>query len=70
LASGLSGKTITVRVHGDLVGRTRVHHGDAHLYRHRGLPRMAAGDVVRVRTGSGTLVSRGRLHRMHHRQMM
>lgn len=31
---------------------------------------MAAGDLVRVRTGSGTLVSRGQLHRMHHHWMM
>jgi hypothetical protein len=30
---------------------------------------MAAGNVVPVRTGSDTLVSRGGLHRMHHHQM-
>lgn len=67
---GLSGKTIVVRVHGARVGRMHVHHGYTHLHRHRGLPTMAAGNWVRVRTGSGTLVSSGQLHRMHHHGMM
>ena len=66
----LSGKTLTVRVHGARVGRMRVHHGYAHLDRHRGLPTMASGNWVRVRTGTGTLVSSGRLHRTHHHWMM
>lgn len=67
---GLSGKTLTVRVHGALIGHMRVHSGYAHLDRHRGLPTLAAGNWVRVRTGSGTLVSSGQLHRMHHHGMM
>lgn len=68
---GLNGETITVLVHGARVGRARVHHGDAHLDRHRGLPTMRAGSWVKVRTGSGTLVGSGQLHRMrHHHGMM
>lgn len=61
----LSGKTVIVRVHGAFVGRMRVHaDGYAHLYRNSGVPTMAADNIVRVRTKSGTLVSSGRLHRM------
>ncbi|HET8560498.1 MAG TPA: hypothetical protein VFL69_08285 [Marmoricola sp.] len=64
--ASLAGRRITVRVHGDLVGRTVVRpSGWAHLERHRGVPGMAAGDVVRVRRGDGVLVSAGRLHREH-----
>ena len=59
----LHGKLVTVRVHGTFVGRMRVSaQGQAHLDRHSGVPRMSAGDVVRVRTGSGRLVSQGTFH--------
>ena len=67
----LAGKTVTVRVHGTFVGRTRVSpHGRAHLHKQSGLPSMAAGDAVRVRNKSGTLVSRGKFRSMHHHGMM
>lgn len=64
----LHGKLLTVRVHGTFVGRMRVGtYGRAHLHRHTGMPRMAAGDTVRVRTSSGRLVTYGTFHRtMHH----
>ncbi len=62
----LHGKLLTVRVHGAFVGRMRVGTGGrAHLERHRGVPAMAAGNVVRVRTASGKLVTYGTLHRDH-----
>lgn len=67
--SGLNGKRLTVRVHGDVVGQMLVHSGYAHMDRHTGLPTMAAGNWVRVRTGSGTLVSAGQLRSMHHHMM-
>lgn len=61
-ARRLAGRNVVVRVHGVLVGRMRVHaDGFAHLDRHLGIPAMNAGDVVRVRTAGGTLVSRGLL---------
>lgn len=61
-ARRLAGRTVKVRVHGDLVGRMRVHSdGFAHLDRHVGVPTMSTGDVVRVRTRSGRLISRGTL---------
>lgn len=60
----LAGHRVTVRVHGDFVGKMTVNrYGRAHLDRHSGVPRMAAGNVIRVRTGSGKLVSYGTLHR-------
>jgi hypothetical protein len=60
----LAGHRVVVRVHGDLVGRMTVGDaGRAHLERHSGVPRMGAGDVVRVRTTSGRLVTYGALHR-------
>ena len=63
----LAGRRLTVRVHGDFVGRMRVsRHGRAHLERHSGVPRMRAGNVVRVRTGTGRLVTYGTLHRDAH----
>jgi hypothetical protein len=59
-AGRLAGRVVVVRVHGTLVGRMRVHaDGFAHLDRHLGVPSMSAGDVVRVRTKAGKLVSRG-----------
>jgi hypothetical protein len=59
----LHGKLLTVRVHGTFVGRMRVSaEGEARLERSSGLPRMSAGDAVRVRTQGGQLVSRGTLH--------
>jgi hypothetical protein len=60
----LAGHRVTVRVHGDIVGRMTVNqYGRAHLERNSGVPRMTAGNVVRVRTASGKLVSYGTLHR-------
>jgi hypothetical protein len=59
-AGGLAGRIVKVRVHGEQVGSMRVHaDGFAHLDRHHGVPHMSAGDVVRVRTKAGKLVSRG-----------
>ena len=59
----LHGKVVSVRVHGTFVGRMRVGaQGEAHLDKHTGVPRMASGDVVRVRTQSGRIVSHGRFH--------
>lgn len=63
----LAGKRVTVTVHGAVVGRMRVPgSGKAHMYRHGGVPRCSRGDVVRVRTRTGALVSHGRLHHRHH----
>lgn len=60
---GLAGQRLTVRVHGDLVGNLTVNrYGSAHLDHETGVPAMSAGQVIKVRTSSGTLVSRGRLH--------
>jgi len=59
----LHGRLLTVRVHGAFVGRMRVDaEGEARLEKSSGLPHMSAGDVVRVRTASGRLVSRGSFH--------
>jgi hypothetical protein len=67
----LAGKRVTVTVHGSFVGRMWVsRYGTAHLYRHSGVPRCSGGDVVRVKTRSGKLVSYGTLrHRYHHHMM-
>jgi len=63
----LAGKRVVVRAHGALVGRMRVsQHGRAHLDRHAGVPSMRAGDRIRVRTKSGTLVTFGTLRNRHH----
>ena len=63
----LHGKRLTVRVHGAFVGRMRVGtYGRAHLHRRTDVPRMAAGDPVRVRTPSGRLVTYGTFHRTPH----
>lgn len=54
---------VTVRVHGALIGRMRVNaRGYAHLEKRSGVPKMATGNVVRVRMQSGRLVSHGTLH--------
>lgn len=59
----LNGRLLTVRVHGTFVGRMRVSTtGRAHLDRHTAVM-MRAGNVVRVRTPSGSLVTYGTLHR-------
>lgn len=59
----LHNRVVTVRVHGTMVGRMRVNsHGYAQLEKHSGVPMMAAGNVVRVRTLKGRLVSHGTLH--------
>jgi hypothetical protein len=63
----LAGSRVTVTAHGSFVGKMKVtSYGTAHLRRHNSGPRMHAGDVIRVRTKSGKLVSRGTLRRMHH----
>jgi hypothetical protein len=63
----LAGHRVTVRVHGTVVGRMTVgSSGRAHLNRHSGAPRMGAGNLVRVRTGSGRLVTSGILRRDAH----
>ena len=63
----LAGKRLTVRVRGTVVGTMRVRSwGGAHMLLHRGLPSMSAGDLLRVRTGSGALVVSGQFHRHHH----
>jgi hypothetical protein len=60
----LAGTRVSVRVHGDLVGRMTVGPlGRAHMDKHSGVPSMTAGNVVRVRTGAGRLVTSGTLHR-------
>jgi hypothetical protein len=63
----LAGRRLTVRVHGDLVGRMTVGpRGRAHLERHSSVPSTRSGNVVRVRTGSGRLVTFGTFHRDMH----
>jgi hypothetical protein len=37
--------------------------GRAHMDKHSGVPSMTEGNVVRVRTGGGRLVTSGTLHR-------
>jgi hypothetical protein len=65
-ARALHGKRVVVRVHGAFVGTMVVGSaGRAHLERHTSVS-MRAGDVVRVRTQSGTLVTTGRFHRESH----
>jgi hypothetical protein len=60
---GLRGKRLTVRVHGSFVGTMVVtRYGRAHLER-RTAVRMRAGDVVRVRTPAGALVTYGKFYR-------
>jgi hypothetical protein len=60
----LAGKRLTVRVHGDFVGKMTVNrYGRAHLERHSGVPKTSVGNVVRVRTSSGKLVSYGTFYR-------
>ena len=59
----LHGQRLTVRVHGAFVGSMVVNrYGRAHLERHTAV-RVRAGNVVRVRTHSGTLVSYGKFYR-------
>lgn len=66
----LAGKTVTVTVHGAVVGRMRVsQYGTAHLYRRAGMPRHTGGDVVRVGTRAGTLVTYGTMRHRYHRMM-
>ncbi len=60
----LYGHRVTVRVHGNVVGTITVNrYGRAHLERHSGVPTTDAGNLVRVRTASGTLVTYGTMHR-------
>lgn len=58
----LHNRVVVVRVHGTFVGRMRVNsQGFGQLEKHSGVPMMAAGNVVRVRTMKGQLVSHGTL---------
>ena len=67
---GLAGKRVTVTVHRTVVGRMRISSsGSGHLYRRHGMPRCGSGDRVRVRTGTGVLVSYGTLRRHPHMMM-
>ena len=67
----LAGKRVIVSAHGSFVGKMKVtSYGTAHLWRHNSGPKMHAGDVIRVRTKSGKLVSRGTLRSMHHHHHM
>ena len=67
---GLAGNRVTVSVHGAFVGRMRVSSsGAAHLYRRHGMPRCGRGDMIRVRTAGGNLMTSGRLRHRHHHMM-
>jgi hypothetical protein len=62
----LHGKTLVVRADGKFIGKMTVSkHGKAELSRHSHLPWLRSGDVVRVRTKSGKLVSYGTLYKKH-----
>jgi hypothetical protein len=64
--AGLAGRHLVVFVHGTRAGTMTVTSaGFAHLDRH-GAPACRAGQPVRVRTGSGTLVAAGTFRRHHH----
>lgn len=61
---GMPGRPLTVRAHGDLIGKMTVNRlGRAHLDRQIGVPAMTAGNSITVRTSTGSLVSHGTLHR-------
>jgi hypothetical protein len=61
----LAGRHLTVFVHGARAGTMTVSRtGVAHLH-HHGVPACRAGQRVRVRTGTGTLVASG-IFRRHH----
>lgn len=66
--ASLSGRSVTVRVHGTFVGRIHVSSGGVanrewkteHGNR---VPHVSAGDTIRVTAPSGRLVASGRYHR-------
>ncbi len=61
----LHGKQLTVRVHGAYVGSMVVNrYGRAHLERHTTV-RVRAGNMVRVRTHAGRLVTYATFYRHH-----
>ncbi len=63
-ARRLAGHKLIVYVHGTRAGTMTVWRGgSAHLDRHRGVPACSPGTIMRVRTGSGTLVASGTFHR-------
>ena len=65
-AGKLAGKTLTVFAAGHKVGTMRVASGGGcHLHRDSA-PQLSAGATVSVKTGNGTLVASGTLHRRHH----
>jgi hypothetical protein len=69
-AARLAGRHLVVYVHGTRAGTMTVTRaGYAHLDRH-GVAACRAGQPVRVRTSSGTLVAAGTFHRHHHGGMM
>lgn len=60
----LAGHRVVVRVRGRVVARPMVgSRGRVHVDRHAGVPKMAAGNVVRVRAPGGAEASAGTLHR-------
>jgi hypothetical protein len=62
----LHGKTLIVRHDGRFIGTMTVSkYGKAELSRHSHLPWLRSGDVLRVRTHSGKLVSYGTLYKKH-----
>ena len=68
-AGKLAGKTLTVYAGGHKVGTMHVGSGGkCHLYHDTDngqyVPTLSAGATVNVKTGSGTLVASGTLHRM------
>ena len=66
----LAGRHLVVYVHGSRAGTMMVSRaGYAHLDRH-GAPACRAGQAVRVRTASGTLVAGGTFRRHHDDQPM
>jgi hypothetical protein len=63
-ARRLAGHRVIVYVHGTRVGSTTVwRDGEAHMYRHRGVPSVSAGQRIVIRTRSGTLVASGTFRR-------
>lgn len=65
-AARLAGARLVIYVHGARAGTMTVSRtGTAHMDRHRGVPACRAGEPVRVRTHSGTLVVSGTFS-IHH----
>lgn len=66
--AGLAGRSVTVRVHGTFVGRIHVSgrgvaHREWETEHGNRVPRVSAGDIIRINAPSGRLVASGRYHR-------